>query len=138
MIPAKHIFVIFVLAICTLEFINSVKVESSETAFAKNLNGKKSSNSTSGIKRFSKKPFIRLTAIKIIVFILTIILSGIFIYYFFLFYPILCRKERNYDVVEHSRDTTPTPNTEKVQNFLIFVRFQLNELSVIVPILLYT
>lgn len=117
--------------------------ENSEHTFAKNLNGRKGYNGTVN-KSPSKKckqfwklnsnsikinqkydlfaiilflfsaSFFRLTATKIIMFILTIILSGIFIYYFFLFYPILCRKERNYDVVEHSRDTTPTPNTEKL------------------------
>ncbi|KAJ9582944.1 hypothetical protein L9F63_022705 [Diploptera punctata] len=32
--------------------------------------------------------------------ILTVICTGMGIYYFTLFYPILCKKERNYDVME--------------------------------------
>lgn len=36
----------------------------------------------------------------IIAITLTIIFSGIGIYYFVLFYPIVCKKERMYDVME--------------------------------------
>ncbi|XKL60819.1 hypothetical protein PGB90_007876 [Kerria lacca] len=108
----KHI-VLFFLIIFFLDFINAVNNErNSENVFARNLNGKKPTPNLN--KADQKKPFFRLTATLIIIYILAVIFIGVFIYYFFMCYPILCRKERNYDVVEHSRDTTPTPNIEKV------------------------
>ncbi|GLH10052.1 hypothetical protein R5R35_004778 [Gryllus longicercus] len=41
-----------------------------------------------------------LSAWGIVGIVLTVILCGVGVYYSFLFYPLLCKKERKYDVIE--------------------------------------